>query len=84
MRLSDVLKDKFGDETHHLCPNCFETTQLRTNAIGAWKAYLIGKSPVKPSKYHHFCSKCYITHHSLSPHEGESRNPSRFPELVEG
>ena len=84
MRLSDVLKDKFGDETQHLCPNCFETTQLRTNAIGAWKAYLIGKSPIKPSKYHHFCSKCYYAHHSLSPHEGESQKPSRFPELVEG
>lgn len=61
MRLSDVLKGKFGDETQHLCPNCFETTQLRTNVIDAWKAYLIGKSPVKPSKYHHYCSKCYYT-----------------------
>ena len=84
MRLSDVLKDKFGDETQHLCPNCFETTQLRSNAIGAWKAYLIGNSPVKPSKYHHFCSKCYNTQPNHSPLEGASQKPSRFPELVEG
>ena len=67
MRLSEILKYKFGDETQHLCPNCFETTRLRTNAIGAWKAYLIGKSPVKPSKYHHYCSKCYTTQLNHSP-----------------
>ena len=76
MRLSDILKDKFGDETQHLCPNCFETTQLRTNAIGAWKAYLIGKSPIKPSKYHHFCSTCYNTQPNHPPLRGSRLHAS--------
>lgn len=81
MKLSDVLKDRFGDETQHLCPNCFETTQLRTNAIGAWKAYLIGKSPVKPSKYHHYCSKCYNAQLNHSRLDGEPSVYVRAPAI---
>lgn len=84
MRFSEILQDKFGDETRHLCPNCFGTTQLRTNVIDAWKAYLIGKSPVKPSKYHHYCSDCYNTQPYHSRLKRESQTPSLFPELVEG
>lgn len=70
MKLSESLKDKFGDETPHLCPYCLEATPLRTNVIDAWKAYLIGKSPVKPSKYHHFCSKCHYTQLNHASLEG--------------
>ncbi len=82
MKLSDILRDKFGDETQHLCPNCLEATPLRTNAVSAWKAYLIGKSPVKPTKYHHYCSKCHNAQPDHSPLEGESARRGRQPAVA--